>query len=171
MGLLNAAVWLGTAIFYTAGAGPALTSQEMLHLLGTRNYPYFSGAVIQIVLARYFRLHLICAVIALLHLTAEWLYLGRPARKFWLGLLAGLFVLSVTGSVWLCPKLDRLHLTRYAPNTRIEDRAAAGKSFRVWEGVLQAVNVLMIGGVAVYLWRVTNPTDSLRFVSGPIRSR
>ena len=165
MGVLNAAVWLGAAIFYTVGAGPVLASQDMLTLLGARNFPFFSGAVAQIVLASYFHLHVVCAVIALLHLLAEWLYLGRPARKFWLGLLAGLFILSAAGGFWLCPKLSRLHLTRYALNVEPNERYAATKSFGLWSGVLQAVNVLLIGGTAVYLWRVANPADSLRFVS------
>jgi hypothetical protein len=165
VGVLNAAVWLGAAIFYTIGAGPALTSQNMLAVLGAKNFPYFSGAVGQIVLGSYFHLQIVCAVVALLHLLAEWLYLGRPARKFWLGLLAGLFILSAAGSFWLCPKLSRLHLTSYALNVEPNVRCAAAKSFHFWSGVLQAVNVVLIGGAAVYLWRVANPADSLRFVS------
>jgi hypothetical protein len=170
VGVLNAAVWLGAAIFFTMGAGPALVSTDMLTVLGAKNFPYFSGAVAQIVLARFFRLQVACAVIALVHLVTEWLYLGRPAQKLWLGLLLGLLVLSVAGNAWLCPKLSRLHLIQYALNTTRQDSDAAARSFRTWQGVFQAINVLMIGGLGLYLWRVTNPADSLRFVS-PVKFR
>src|SRR6266496_2641930 len=47
LGILNAGVWLGAAIFFTFGAGPALFSQETQNLLGPKNYPYFSGAIAQ----------------------------------------------------------------------------------------------------------------------------
>jgi hypothetical protein len=39
-------------------------------VLGAMNFPFFSGAVAQIVLGRYFHLDVVCAVIAL-HLSAE----------------------------------------------------------------------------------------------------
>jgi len=167
VGIANAAAWLGAAIFYTVCAGPAVVSADMQTLLGPRYYPYFSGAIAQIVLARYFHFHLACATIALLHLLAEWIYLGRRTRRPWLGLLAVLFGFSLLGSVWLGPKLARLHRTRHALNATQTTRDLAEKSFRLWRGVFQAVNVLMIGGVAVCLWRVANPPDELRFVSTP----
>ncbi len=163
--MLNAAVWLGAAIFHTLVAGPAVFSQDMQNLLGATGFPYYSVAISQILMARYFHLQVVCAVIALLHLAAEWLYLGRPAPKFWLGLLVGLFALSLAGSFWLGPRLDRLHRTQYVASLKPEDRAAAAKSFRVWHGVFEGINVLIIGGLAVYLWRVANPTDLPRFVS------
>ena len=43
-------------------------------------------------------------------------------------------------------------------------REAAAKSFRVWEGLFQGFNVLMIAGVAVYFWRAAHPAEQLRFV-------
>jgi hypothetical protein len=52
VGIANAAVWLGAAIFYTVCAGPAVVSSDMPALLGLKYFPYFSGAVGQIVLAR-----------------------------------------------------------------------------------------------------------------------
>jgi hypothetical protein len=165
VGVLNAAVWLGAAIFYTIATGPAMESADMQRLVGANSFSYFSTAIGQILMARMFRFHAACGAIALLHLAAERLYLGRPARKFWLGLLAGLFVLGLAGSVWICPSLDRFNQAQYAVNYRAEQRQAAAKSFRLWHGVVQAINVLIIGGLGVYLWRVTNPTDAPRFVS------
>lgn len=169
VGMLNAAIWLGAALFYTVSVAPAVVSRDMLALLG-KNFPFYSGSVSQIVLTRYFYWHTVCAFIALLHLLAEWLYLGRVVHRLWSGLLAVLLALGLFGSFWLSPKLARLHRAQHYLNVRPADREAASKSFRLWQGVFQALNVLMIGGVAVYFWRATNPPDALRFVS-PVQFR
>ncbi len=161
--MLNAAIWLGAALFYTVSVAPAMISGDMLALLG-KNFPFYSGSVSQIVRTHYFYWHTGCAVIALLHLLVEWLYLGRVVHRPWSGLLAGLLALGLMGSFWLSPKLTELHRDRYL-NPAPANREAAGKSFRLWYGVFQVVNVLMIGAVAVYFWRTTNPPDALRFVS------
>ena len=167
--MLNAAIWLGAALFHTVSAAPALISSDMLALLG-KNFPFYSGSVSQIVRTHYFYWHTGCAVIALLHLLVEWLYLGRNLHQLWSSLLAALLALGLLGSFWLSPKLVKLQRAQYFLNARAEDRAAAAKSFRYWHNVFQAMNVLMIGGVAVYFWRATNPPDALRFVS-PVKFR
>jgi Domain of unknown function (DUF4149) len=167
VGITNAAIWLGTTVFYTVAAGPAMGSADMHALLGPKYFPYFSGAVAQIVLVRYFHFQLVCAIIALLHVLGEWVYLGRASHRRWLGLLIVLFGFSLLGSVWLGPKLTQLHRAQHRLNATPREREAATKSFHLWRGVFQAVNVLMIGGVAVCLWRVTNPPNELRFVGSP----
>ena len=164
IGLANAAVWLGGAIFYTLGVAPALVSQDMVNVLRPQNFPFFSGAIVQVVLARYFHFHLACALMALLHLLAEWLYLGRVARTLWTYLLVALIAASLIGSVWLSPKLRDLHRTQHLLKAAPGQREAAGKSFRIWQGFFQGLNVLMIAGVAVYFWRAAHPPDELRFV-------
>jgi hypothetical protein len=165
VGVMNAAVWLGAAVFFTFGAGPALFSDDMRKLLGEANHPYFSGAIAQIVLVRYFHLHLVCGIVAALHLLAEALYLGRPAQKLSLGLLGFLLFITLASGFWLQPKVSGLHVTRYAVNAPAAQREASARSFRVWHGVSQFLNVLMMGGLVVYVWRVANPSDTLRFVS------
>ena len=164
IGMANAAVWLGGAIFYTIGFAPALGSQDIVTVLGPTNFPYFSGAIAQVALTRYFHLQLACATVALLHWVVEWLYLGRAPRKFWTYLLVALFWVSVVGSFWLGPKLRELHRTQYLVNAAPGQREAAAKSFHTWQAVFQGLNVLMIAGVAVYFWRAANPSDELRFV-------
>lgn len=167
VGLTNAAVWLGGALFYTLGIAPALVSEDMVGVLKPENFPYFSGAITQLVLTRYFHLHLACAVVALLYMLVEWVYLGRAERGLWTYLLITLFTVSLIGSVWLSPKLRELHRTRYLLKAAPGQRAAAEKSFRVWQGFFQGLNVLMIAGVAVYFWRAAHPPDELRFVGSP----
>jgi hypothetical protein len=165
VGILNAAVWFGAAVYFTFSSGRAPFSPEMKALLGANNYPYFSGAIAQIMIARYFRLQVLCALIAWLHLVAEWLYLGRSPQKLRLGLLLGLCLAVFAGSYWLQPKLKALHAVKYGLHQRPEVRESAGRSFRAWHGVSAGVNLLLVGGLAAYLWRVTNSSDETRFVS------
>lgn len=136
----------------------------MKNVLGSQN-PYFYGAIAQIFIARYFGWQLVCGAVALLHLVAEKLYFGRPFGKVSLGLLIGLCSLSLLGGYWLQPKLKQWHLIKYAVNTRPEQREAASRSFRAWHGVSQGANLVLLGGLAVYLWRVANPSDATRFVN------
>ena len=164
VGLLNTAVWLGATIFFTSGAWPAAYCAEMKDLLGARNYPYFSEAVGQIVFGKYFQLQMVCGGVALLHILAEWLYLGRSAQRFWLGLLIGLCALSLIGGCWVQPRMKALHAVKYGANTPPETREAASSSFLTWRHVFHALNVVMIGGLALYLWRVANPADRTRFL-------
>jgi hypothetical protein len=81
-----------------------------------------------------------------------------------------LFSLSLFTGLWLNSKLTRLHRSQYSLNVEPAVRAASAKSFRFWDGILQAVNVLLIGGVAVYYWRLTTIEDAPRFVS-PVKFR
>ena len=165
VGILNAAVWFGAAIFFTFGVGLAPFSQAMKNLLGPINYPYFSGAIAQILIARYFYFQLAGAIIAVLHLLAEWLYLGKSPQKLQVGLLIGLSSAALVGGYWLQPRLKTFHAAKYGVNTRPEIREAAARSFKAWHGVSLVINLLTVGGLAVYLWRAANPSDTTRFVS------
>jgi hypothetical protein len=165
VGILNAAVWFGTAIFFTFGTGFVPFSQEMRNLLGPANFPYFSGAIAQMLIARYFYFQVGCAMVAVLHLFAEWLYLGKYPHKLQAGLLIGLASAAFIGGFWLQPRLKALHASKYGANTRPEIREAAARSFKAWHGTSQVVNLLVVGGLAVYLWRAANPSGQTRFVS------
>jgi len=167
VGLMNAAVWFGAAIFFTFGVGAAPFSSEMKELLGPKNAPYFSGAIAQVLVTRYFHLQLACGMVALLHLLAEWIYFGRTPQKRWLGLLIALVVTGLAGGYWLQPKMRELHKIKYGVGMKTSqaERDTADHSFRAWHGVAQGMNLLMLAGLAVYLWRVANPADPARFVS------
>ena len=164
-GLLNAAIWLGAAVFCTIGVLPVLNSQSTMTLLGQTYFPYLSVAIARLVITRLFYWQIFFASLAWLHLVLEWLYLGRTPRRFWVTLLSGMFCLSLAGGLWLNPKLTQLHKTQHAANVGPQNRDVAAKSFRVWEGTFQAVNVLLIAGVAVYFWRLTTAEDAPRFVT------
>ena len=163
--MVNAAVWFGAGVFFTFAGGPAVFSDDMKTLLGPNNFPYFSGAIAQVLIARYFMLQLVCAGIAVAHLLAEWLYLGRPLQRFATWLLLFLLSLSLVGDLWMQPKIKRLHRAKYAVNATLLSRETAAHSLRAWHGVAQAVNLLMLAGLVTYLWRVTYVEDATQFLA------
>jgi hypothetical protein len=166
---MNAAVWLGTAIFFTFGAEPACFSAEMRAVLGAANDSYYPGAIASVVMTRYYHLTLACGVVALLHWLAQWVYLGRPARKFSFILLVGLFALTLLGSNAVRPALTRLNQKHYTA-AQPADRAVAARSFRILHATTRTFNVLIIAGLVLYVWRVVSPSDTLRFVR-PVQFR
>lgn len=166
IGVFNAAIWLGGAVFFTAVASPALSSDLMSAVLQPRNFPYFSPAILHLMLSGYFQFSIVCALIALLHLTVEWIYLGRPAsRKFPLGLLLALFVYALAGSNLLQPHLKRLHATHFSANAKPVERVVAGKSYHRWRLFLTVMDFVVVGSLVVYFWRITKPSDTPRFIS------
>lgn len=165
VGMLNAALWLGAAVFCSTALLVALNSQDALALLGRRYFRQVSTGIVQLIFTRLYYLQVICALVAWAHWLFEWLYQGRIPRRFWVGLLTGLFLLSLIGSLWLSPKLTTLHHRQYLPNQTTEQQAAAERQFRFWDGIFQVANLLMISGVTAYFWRVTHPPDELRPIS------
>ena len=161
IGLLNAAVWLGTVVSFTIAIGPAFFSPEMKANIP----PPHNGVAAQLVIERYFILLNCCGGIALLHWTVEKLYLGKMTERFVLILLAATISLSLIAGFWLQPKLKDLHRKKYDVRASIEVRGAADRSFKMWHGVSQTMNLLVMGGLLIYLWRIGNPGDGTRFVS------
>jgi hypothetical protein len=175
IGVLNAAIWLGSAVFFTFAAAPAFFSSDA-KALGI--HPFYTGSMAQLVLSRYFYVQHICGLLAMAHLLAEWVYLGRALQRFTFGLLVALLCLGFAGGLWLQPKLKRLNLVRYSMNENfkptpmpLEERTAAEKAFRSWHPVSIVFNVVVLAGLLFYFWRVTHPPDDLRFVSTPTKFR
>ena len=160
---MNAAVWLGTAVFFTFGAEPACFSADMRGALGVAGDSFYPGAVGGVVMTRYYHVMLACSLVSLLHFGAEWLYMGRVTRKFSFGLLAVLFVLLIICSNAIEPSMNRFNRKHYTA-TQVDDRESAGKSFRILHITTRVLNVFIIGGLAFYAWRVGTPSDTLRFV-------
>lgn len=161
VGVLNAAVWFGAAIFYNFLIAPLFSNTEILSALGWS----YSGWVAQFALAKYFQLSLWCAGIALLHLVAECVYLGRPLSRFHLFLLAGLLCATLVGGFWLQPYLNKLHITRYHKSSTPQMSQTAARQFAAWNGVTQFLNYLSLAGIMIYLWQVTGLNQQTRFGS------
>lgn len=164
-GVLIASIWLGALAFHTFVVGPALHSETAAKNVFGANLAYFPTATAQILTSWYFRLGSVCSFLALVHLFVENLYLGRGVGRRWLALLLMLLALNLAGSFALNPKLVKLHQDHYRKTATPEQQAAAGKSFGLWHGVFQALNVFMLAGVTALLWRASNPTDAPRYVS------
>jgi len=163
IGILNAAIWLGGAVYFTFVAGQLPFSGDMKTLLGNA-FPYYSGAIAQIGVSRYFGFHLFCCVVALVHLGAEWLYQERRNRKLLLWLVGAMLGLTLLGGYWLQPKLKRLYAIKYAANYPQPARDAAAKSFGRWHALSMTMNLFMLGGLVIYTMHMTRPPEIARFV-------
>ena len=162
IGVMNAAVWFGGALFFTIAIAPAFLAPEVKSILGE----VYSGVIAQMVLERYFHLFYCAGGVALLHLAGEWLYLGRPIHRFTMGLLLTTLSLGLLGGFWFQPKLRHLHQVNYGRDELYtsEQKDRAGRSLSLWYGAAQAVNILSLAGLALYFWRVVNAPDAARFV-------
>jgi hypothetical protein len=124
--------------------------------------PPYNGAAAELIIKRYFILQHCCGTIALLHMLAEWLYLGRRLQRVAVGLLVMVFGLNLAGGFWLQPKMHDLHLTKYRGTTQ-ELRDEAAKSFGMWHGISQSGNLFMLPVLLFYLWRVTSSSRTISF--------
>jgi hypothetical protein len=162
IGIMNAAVWLGAAVFLAFGADPACFSGDMKTALRIgAGDSYYAEAIAQVVITRYYTITLTCGVIALAHFFGKWLYQGRPKRRFSFILLMGLFGWTLIASNLVQPAVAKFNKQRYFA-TQPADRQAAVKPYRILRGVERTFNILVVLGLFVYTWRVTTPSDNLR---------
>jgi len=154
LAVLNASVWFGAGLFLTAVVGPNFFSPAVTDLVGRQN----AGLIAQSVLAKYFVLQLICAVLALgLHWRCR--DAGRRARRTRWGLVAVLG-LTCLGGFWLQPNLVELNRQRYDVSTTADERTVLAKRFGMWHGVSQVGNlVVLIGAFANLLILAHGPTQ------------
>jgi hypothetical protein len=134
VGVLNAAVWLGSAVFVIIGV-PPLFAPEMKKVLGQ----WGVGLAAQTVIARFFIVQYVCAGMGFAHAIADWIYIGRPLLRWNLAILAGLTVFALIGGLWIQPKLHTLHQEMYYGATQ-SIREHAGSVFRGWHGASQSAN-------------------------------
>src|SRR4030095_8348720 len=71
VGIMNAAVWFGAAIFLTFFVAPTVFSHVLKQNLGE----VWPGVIASMLLERYFVIQYFCAIIALVHAFTEWIYL------------------------------------------------------------------------------------------------
>ena len=98
MGIINAAVWCGSAVFMLIGL-PALFSPELKRLLTAPGVGFAAEAVV----GRYFIVQYWCGGIALVHLMAEWFYNGRPLWRLNLGLVIVVLSVGLAGGLLAQP--------------------------------------------------------------------
>ena len=166
VGVINAAVWFGAAVFFAFGVAPVFFKPELK--APTALGEVWPGLLAMLVLERYFVIQYCCSIIALVHQFAEWLYLGKPLHRLTVVVLGMLFVLALAGGLWLQPRLKTLHQVKYgygsgAASTAVQ-RTQAARSFRILHGLSRTLDILSICGLVIYVWRVTTPPNGPRFV-------
>lgn len=172
LGIFNAALWLGAALFFTFGVAPVFFQPSIKKLAGEAQ----AGIIAIQVLDRYFLLNIVCVTVAFLQQLAEWVYLGRPLHRLTMILLGCLAAVGLITEFALQPKLQHLHQTRYAYTKTAEgylrndtltpqQREQAAHSWPIWHGISQAANLAVLGGISLLLWRMVNRPDETRFVS------
>ena len=149
IGVINAAVWLGSAVFVTVGL-PVVFSKEV----GLYVQKPLVGIVAENILARYTVVQYCCAGIALLHLFAEHVLLGKALGRKTLLLLSALLTVALLNGLWLQPKMRDLHKTKYW-GTLEQARVDADRNFRRLHGVSQPANLLVVAALVIYVWTVS----------------
>lgn len=165
VGIVNAAIWFGASIFFAIGILPGVFSQEVHHLFNENPAnPYYSGGVAQVLFERFFGLQCLCGMVALLHLFAEKLYLGRNLSRLGTSLVIVLFCFGLIGNFWLQPHMKGLRQTRYFGATQ-EQREQSRRWFGIWHGLSEAANLFVMAGLLVHLVRVSRPPETARYGS------
>src|SRR5687768_17897311 len=123
---MNAAVWFGGSLFMMVGVAPAVFTPEMKKL-----GEWWTGFIAFHLFDRYFALQYWCGGIAIAHVFAEWVYLGKPLYRLSLGLVLGVFCLGLAGGLVVQPRLKQLHGIKYAAKEDAQ-RTAAARSLQIW---------------------------------------
>jgi hypothetical protein len=164
IGIVNAAIWFGGGLVFTAVILPGVFSPDVHNLFkqeGASNY--YEGGVAMALFGRFFVLQYICGVIALLHLFAEKLYLGRTISRLGLAIVVSALAISLVGGAVVQPRLRDFRQTKYSETAGAGEKALATHSFGVWHGLSEAANVLMLCGLLVHLLRVARPEEPGRY--------
>ena len=165
VGVFNAAIWLGGAVFFTFGVARGVFSEEMKRVFPDE----YTGFIGQVLIARYFTFNVICGLIALGHFLAEMIYVGKPFRRFTCSFLALLLALGLLGQYFFAPRIQSLHHLKY--RGPVEQRPAAAQQLKRLHAFSMIGNLFSLGALVFYTWQITTPADPARFVnSGKFRS-
>ncbi len=168
LGLFNAAVWVGGSVFFSVLAAPVFFTPEIKSLTP----PPANGLVAQAMLGRYFTLHILCGIVAVVHLLLEWLYSGGRFPKRAIAIVCVLLGLALIGGKFINPKLAVWHQQKYQFKLKIEGDPPmientehkaevvqnAKWKFTVWHGVSQIVNLAMLILLTWRFWRLAQPS-------------
>jgi hypothetical protein len=165
IGIFNAAIWLGSALFFTFGVVPGVFSPEMKQVFApvTPLGNYYLGLIAQHLMDRYFTVNLICGIIALAHFFAEMVYAGKSFRRFTFGLIIVMLGVGLIGGKVFAPKIKDVHLIKY--RGPVDERPRASQQFSRLHAVSYTGNIISLIALLIYTWQVTNPTEQTRFVS------
>lgn len=168
IGVMNAGIWFGSAVFVTVAAPVFFSEAVRATPLGK----FWPGVMVQFVFERFFYLQCICGAIAIIHQLAEWVYLGRTLQRWVIIMLGILMLTGLLGGLILEPRLKHLNLVKHGLNEKYEaarysprERIQADKSFTTWHIVSRIVGVVTLAGLGLFFWKVVHPGENARFVS------
>lgn len=174
IGVMNAAIWFGSAVFVLVAA-PVFFSPE---IQATPLGKFWPGVMVQFVFERFFHLQYICGAVAIGHQLAEWVYLGRNLQRWVMLMLGVLLAAGLAEGLILEPKLRSLNLIQhgltetYAVGKYTQaERIRATATFKTWHGISRAFSLLATAGLGFFLWKVVHPGDPARFASTPVAPR
>jgi hypothetical protein len=163
LGMANAAIWFGASIGYLCVFSPGFFSDEMRDLL-----PFAHRGAAELVLReRFFFLQYVCSAVGVAHLLIDWLYAGRPLRRWTAYLLGTLVVLAIVGGLGIQPRMQNAHRAAYGQTAPAEKRDKAARVFRSWQITSQVLGVVSVIGLATYVWQVSGSGPAPRFSPAP----
>ena len=164
LGLFNAAVWVGGSVFFSFLAAPVFFTPEIKSLTP----PPVNGLVAQAMLGRYFTLHILCGIVAVVHLLLEWLYSSGGFPKRAIAVVCVLLGLALIGGKFINPKLAGWHQQKHQFQLKSEGERQtikkaedtqsvvqdAERKFAVWHGVSHVINLVMMILLTWRFWRL-----------------
>ena len=154
---LNAAVWLGGAVFFTFFAGPAFFSPALDPILPKPE----DGIAARYLIGKFTAFQIACASIALGTMVIGWRWNARRFQVPQALVLGTVILLIVVSMVWIMPKLDAMHHAKYADyfglNVTPEVQQTAAKQFGPLHGLSQVGNLLVLLGLTaqfILTWRL-----------------
>ena len=154
---LNAAVWLGGAVFFTFVAGPAFFSPALEPILPKPE----DGIAARYLIGKFTAFQIACASISLGTMAIGWRWNARRFQVPQALVLGTVILLIVVSMVWIMPKLDAMHHAKYADyfglNITPEVQQTAAKQFGPLHGLSQVGNLLVLLGLLaqfILTWRL-----------------
>lgn len=172
IGVMNAAIWFGSAVFILAAAPVFFSAAVQATPLGK----FWPGVMVQFLFERFFYIQCVCATVAIAHQLAEWVYLGRNLQRWVMAVLGALLVFVLAEGLIVQPKMRTLYLVKYGLNERYAaaayppaDRRQAEASFKNWHRASRITGLIATLALGALFWRVLHPADNPRFVGAKFR--
>jgi hypothetical protein len=161
VGLMNAAVWLGGSLYHLLAVGPFFSSAGIKWLIGD----FYAGGVGLMAWQRFYALSYLCISVALLHLVAEWVYLGRGISRFNGGLLCLLLTFTLLGNYQMDKVVAPAYYNRTSQKVSAEERARAERTYPLWSTIWNTSTVLLELGILIFSIRTLTVVQGPRFTT------
>ena len=153
---LNAAIWLGGAVFFTFIAGPTFFSPELETILPKPE----NGIAARFMIGKFTAFQIACASISVISLLIGWRLKISSHQKYQALLLFFVILFIGVGTLLLTPKMDAAHQLKYADYYQLAAtpiaKEDASKVFGLLHGLSQVGNLLVLIGLVInfiFCWK------------------